>query len=170
VGHSKAEAERLVLDTDPRALVIRTSALFGPWDARNFVTRSLNTLRAGQPLMAASDLTVSPTYVPDLVHACLDLLIDKEAGVWHLSSGQALSWAELAAKTCLLAQIDAGSLEALPWAQLGHIAPRPANSALSSEKEILLPELDDALARYLLLSAPFSQQDYSRQTAYNGCQ
>ena len=29
---------------------------------------------------------VSPTYVPDLVHASLDLLIDGEHGLWHLAN------------------------------------------------------------------------------------
>ncbi|HVG19301.1 MAG TPA: family 1 glycosylhydrolase, partial [Blastocatellia bacterium] len=36
-GKSKAAAERGVLDVLPSALVIRTSAFFGPWDEYNFV-------------------------------------------------------------------------------------------------------------------------------------
>jgi dTDP-4-dehydrorhamnose reductase len=38
-GESKAEGERRVLTANPAALVIRTSAFFGPWDDHNFVTR-----------------------------------------------------------------------------------------------------------------------------------
>jgi dTDP-4-dehydrorhamnose reductase len=63
-------------------------------------------------------MTVSPTYVPDLVNACLDLLIDKESGIWHLSNGQAMSWADLARRACAMAGIDAAGLEER----------RPANS------------------------------------------
>ena len=40
-GRSKADAERRVLDSDPQALVIRTSAFFGPWDEHNFVVQTL---------------------------------------------------------------------------------------------------------------------------------
>ena len=73
---SKADAERRVLDALPEALVVRTSAFFGPWDEHNLVTRGLNALAAGESFPVASDATVSPTFVPDLVHTSLDLLID----------------------------------------------------------------------------------------------
>ena len=36
-GKSKADAEERVLEECPQALVIRTSAFFGPWDRYNFV-------------------------------------------------------------------------------------------------------------------------------------
>jgi dTDP-4-dehydrorhamnose reductase len=80
-GKSKAEAERKLLSTDPNALVTRTSAFFGPWDRHNFVTKALDTLAQGEAFKAASDLVVSPTYVSDLVNACLDLLIDRASGI-----------------------------------------------------------------------------------------
>ncbi|MGI4881446.1 MAG: hypothetical protein ACRYG4_28625 [Janthinobacterium lividum] len=38
---------------------------------------------------------MSPTYIPDLVDATLDLLIDGEVGVWHLSNPGRVSWLEL---------------------------------------------------------------------------
>ena len=47
-GRSKAEAERRVLDTCPEALMVRTSAFFGPWDNYNFVTLALSALTKGQ--------------------------------------------------------------------------------------------------------------------------
>jgi dTDP-4-dehydrorhamnose reductase len=148
-GRSKADAERRVLDSDPQALVIRTSAFFGPWDRHNFVTQALGTLGEGRPFAAAGDMTVSPTYVPDLVNACLDLMIDKESGIWHLSNGAAMSWAELARRACAAAGIDPAGLEERPAAELGMSAARPLNSALSSERGLILPSFDDALGRYL---------------------
>ena len=83
-GDSKAEAEVRVLSALPSALVIRTSAFFGPWDNYNFLTIALRTLAAGQPFQAAFDAIVSPTYVPDLVQASLDLLIDGELSLIHI--------------------------------------------------------------------------------------
>jgi dTDP-4-dehydrorhamnose reductase len=150
-GASKAEAERKVLGTHPASLVVRTSAFFGPWDSHNFVTQALRALAQGSPFEAASDMTVSPTYVPDLVHACLDLLIDGESGIWHLSNGEALTWAALAERAAGMAGIDAGTLSAMPAAQLGLTARRPRYSALHSERGVLLPSLDNALGRYLAL-------------------
>lgn len=158
-GRSKAEAEQRVLEADPQALVIRSSAFFGPWDAHNFVTQALNTLDAGQPFTAAGDLVVTPTYVPDLVNATLDLLIDKERGIWHLSNGQAVSWAELARRACAIAGIDPALVQERPWRELGHVAARPANSALASERGVLLPSLDDALVRMVQAMAERANEE-----------
>jgi dTDP-4-dehydrorhamnose reductase len=148
-GRSKADAERRVLDSDPQALVIRTSAFFGPWDEHNFVTQALDALDAGRPFGAAADQIVSPTYVPDLVNTCLDLLIDRECGLWHLTNGAAMSWADLARQACAAAGVDDSRLEERTTAELGLRAARPRNSAMSSERGLLLPSFDDALARYL---------------------
>jgi dTDP-4-dehydrorhamnose reductase len=148
-GRSKAEAERRVLQADPQALVVRTSAFFGPWDAHNFITQALNALDAGLPFAAADDLVVSPTYVPDLVNACLDLLIDREAGIWHLTNAAPVSWAELARRACAIAGVGTRTLCADAAARLPMAARRPANSALHSERAVLLPPLDDALARFI---------------------
>jgi dTDP-4-dehydrorhamnose reductase len=80
-GRSKAECEARVLAAHSGALVVRTAAFFGPWDEWNFITRTLASLALGVPVDAADDLVVSPTYVPHLVHATLDLLIDGERGL-----------------------------------------------------------------------------------------
>jgi dTDP-4-dehydrorhamnose reductase len=85
-GSSKMLAEQQVLKILPEALVIRTSAFFGIWDKHNFVYHALHAFMSGNSFTAASDVTISPTYVPDLVHTALDLLIDGEAGIWHLAN------------------------------------------------------------------------------------
>ena len=147
-GKSKADAERHVLDKHPTALVVRTSAFFGPWDRYNFITHALRTLAARQPFAAAGDLTVTPTYVPDLVHACLDLLVDGESGIWHLTNGQPMTWHALARRVADIAGIDADRLESVPATRMNYQAPRPRNSALATERGWLLPSLEQALWRY----------------------
>jgi dTDP-4-dehydrorhamnose reductase len=148
-GRSKAEMEARVLDALPAALVVRTAAFFGPWDAHNFVTRALRALAAGDPCEAADDQVVSPTYVVDLVHATLDLLIDGERGVWHLANRGAVTWADLARLAARCAGVPAGVVIGRPTRELGLAAPRPRYSALGSERGPVLPTLDDALTRYL---------------------
>lgn len=148
-GRGKHEAERRMLEACPGALVIRTAAFFGPWDAHNFVTVGLDSLRRDGPWVAACDQVVSPTYVPDLVHAALDLLIDGESGVWHLANGGAVSWAEFAAMAAGAAGLDAGRVHSLRDAALNQRARRPRYSALASERGRVMPPLEDALRRYL---------------------
>jgi dTDP-4-dehydrorhamnose reductase len=157
-GRSKAEAELRVQDKHPGALVVRTSAFFGPWDKYNFVTLALQALERGEPFRAARDMAVSPTYVPDLVHACLDLAIDGESGVWHLANVGTLTWAELAERAAAQAGVDASRLEAIPAASLGFTAARPRYTGLHSERGILLPPLDHALGRYLELRNEIDQE------------
>jgi dTDP-4-dehydrorhamnose reductase len=148
-GRSKYEAEQQTLEAHPRALVVRTSAFFGPWDAHNFVTTALRTLASGAELRAACDATISPTYVPDLVEACLDLSIDGERGLWHLANLGATSWAELARTAARLAGYDENRVVPVEGRALGWRAPRPAYSALGSTRGAMLPSLAHALQRYL---------------------
>jgi dTDP-4-dehydrorhamnose reductase len=147
-GRSKADGEQRVLAAMPLALVIRTSAFFGPWDEHNIITRALQALAAGESFAVANDLVVSPTYVPDLVNAALDLLIDSESGIWHLANPGPVTWNELVIRAAELAGIDTRTLDARHSSELGLIAPRPRYSALASTRGMPLPSLDDALQRY----------------------
>ncbi len=148
-GESKARAERMVLDRHPGALVVRTSSFFGPWDEHNFITLALRALHRGEAFQAAGDMTVSPTYVPDLVNACLDLLIDRERGIWHLTNAGEVTWADLALRAAELARVDASRLEACSDHRARLPALRPRYSALSSGRAFPMPTLADALGRYV---------------------
>jgi dTDP-4-dehydrorhamnose reductase len=153
-GETKAAAERAVLAAHEGALVVRTSAFFGPWDEHNVVTVALRALAAGEPFRAAADAVVSPTYVPHLVDAVLDLLIDGEWGLWHLANEGACTWAELALATAEACGVPAESLDAVSTAGLGLPARRPLYSALGSERAVVLPRLEDAIAAYAEAGAP----------------
>lgn len=148
-GRAKAEAERRVLDAHPGALVVRTAAFFGPWDRYNFVTLALEELARGARFDAIEDQVVSPTYVPDLVQATLDLLVDGESGIWHLANRAAVTWFRLAQLAAQAASLDMRLIRPVPGRNLGLIAARPAYSALGSERGSLMPPLEDALARYV---------------------
>lgn len=148
-GRSKAAAEEAVLAVHPGAMVVRTSAFFGPWDRHNFLVHALDALAGGREFRAADDVRISPTYVPDLVNVCLDLLVDRESGIWHLANHGDVSWAQFAAEAALLAQVDAGSLRTCSSAELGAVAARPRYGVLRSERASLMPTLEDAMLRFL---------------------
>ena len=148
-GMSKLEAERRVLHAAADALVIRTSAFFGPVDQYNFVTLALQSLARGERFAAADDVIVSPTYVPDLADATLDLLLDGERGVWHLANVGQVTWYDLAVMAARGAGLDPGGIAGVPMRELGWRAPRPGYSALASSRGKQMPDLDHAMARYL---------------------
>ncbi|MDB5763420.1 MAG: family oxidoreductase [Herminiimonas sp.] len=141
-GNSKAEAERRVLEACPQALAVRTSAFFGPWDRYSFVHAVLRDLSAGREVRASDAMLVSPTYVPDLAHAVLDLLIDGETGIWHLANQGTISWHELASRVALEAGVNIGSL-------LKTSDSDRRVTALSSERGVILPHLDNAIQRFV---------------------
>ena len=148
-GRSKADCEARVLAAHPGALVVRTAAFFGPWDEWNFITRTLASLAMGVPVDAADDLVVSPTYVPDLVHATLDLLIDGEHGIWHLANAGETSWADLARAAARAADLDETLVRGRPHTELGLVARRPRAVPLTSERGRIMPTLEAALGAYL---------------------
>jgi dTDP-4-dehydrorhamnose reductase len=138
-----------VLELLPRALVIRTSAFFGPWDTYNFLAGVFRALDAGQPCRAAADCTVSPTYLPDLVHASLDLLIDGECGLWHLANDGAVTWFEFARAAAERSGRAAELVLAASCATVWGPAVRPPYSALATGRGRLPPSLDRALSAFL---------------------
>lgn len=147
-GRSKALSEELIGQAYPEALVIRTSSFFGPWDEYNFVATTLAVLKEGRTVTAISDVYVSPTYVPDLVHASLDLLLDGEQGIFHLTNDGALTWAGLAKQVALMAGYDPSLVREVPLRKMRLPAQRPYYSVLVSEKGVKLPTVKAALERY----------------------
>jgi dTDP-4-dehydrorhamnose reductase len=79
-----------------------------------FVVAALRTVARGETFVAAGDSVISPTYVPDLVHTCLDLLIDGEKGVWHLANSGAVTWADLARRAVEMAGMDSALVQSCP--------------------------------------------------------
>ena len=91
---------------------------------------------------------VSPTYGPHLVDAVLDLAIDGEVGIWHLSNASATSWSDFAARIADACGMDRSLIEAVPSEELDLRATRPGNTALISCRGQLLPPLDHAVEAF----------------------
>ena len=128
--------------------MIRTAAFFSPYDPWNFAAWVTRSLADGQEITVAEDLVVSPTYVPDLVDATLDLLIDGETGIWHLANRGETTWAAFAERIAGLLDLDRDLVAPALWKTLSWPAERPAYAPLASERGCLMPTLDSALERY----------------------
>ncbi len=87
---------------------------------------------------------VSPTYVPDLVHATLDLLLDGETGIWHLSNEGALSWHEFAREFADRAKLDPSRIVAK--------SSERRDTSLASTRGFLLRPLPQAIDEYIAQS------------------
>ena len=141
-GQSKADAEDRVMAIDPQALIIRTSAFFGPWDRHNFLWGTLDRLVNGQEVHASDNAVVSPTYVPDLVHATLDLLLDGEHGIWHLANQGSISWHGLAREVAGRAGLSPKKIR--------DIGGDKADTTLGTTRGQILRPLEHALGDFML--------------------
>lgn len=151
-GESKAECEEKVLNIYPNSLIVRTSSFFGPWDQYNFITQTLRALVRKNEVFASNDMLISPTYIPDLANESLNLLIDQEIGIIHLTNVGEVSWEKFAIMAAESAkkiyQIDSTLIRGIDSSKLNFLAKRPKMSVLKSERYSRLPSLENALERY----------------------
>ena len=147
-GRSKCEAEAGMIGAHEQCLMIRTAAFFSPYDRYNFAAHVRACLARGSCIEAAGDLVISPTYVPDLVDATLDLALDGERGIWHLANHGAATWADFAIAVAEALGHKAAQVRVRPATELGWSAPRPKAVPLTSERGLIMPTLEEALAKY----------------------
>lgn len=148
-GKSKAEGEKMVLAANPNALIIRTSSFFGPWDKHNFAHYIIKELTEDKAFTVAKDITFSPTYIPDLVNTALDIFIDREQGICHLSNQGKLTWAEFADEIATRHKCSKNKIVKKLACEMHWTAKRPVYSVLENSKGIMLPPLYSAIERYL---------------------
>lgn len=147
-GQSKLAAEEAVLRFHSQAIMVRTSAFFGPWDDYNFVRHVLRTLEGGGPVEALSDAVVSPTYVPHLVSACLDLLLDRGVGIYHLCNQGETSWYDWARDIAQRAGFPEGSIIPRSREEMGLPAARPCYCAMTTTRGVHLPRFEEAMDEF----------------------
>lgn len=157
-GETKILGERRIFAALPEALVIRPGEVFAPSTGDEFLSNGLRSLAHGEPVRVANDIRFSRSYVSDLAHATLDLLIDGEKGVWHLANAGDVTPFELLVAAADIAQLDPTLIEGVPAWSLNWKALRPRNRALRSERGQLLPPWMDALHRWFRESPPVIAQ------------
>ena len=146
-GESKLACEAAALQY-PTTLCARTAAFFSARPRGDFLSDALLALSSGRPAIALDDVTVSPTYLPDLADASLDLLIDGCTGLVHLANQGAISWSNLLTWGAEALDIDTRKIERRRLSEARLAAPRPLYSALASERVYVMPTLEDAMERF----------------------
>jgi dTDP-4-dehydrorhamnose reductase len=148
-GRTKLRGEGIVLD-HAHGIVVRTSWLYSCM-GRNFVKTILEAADRNAPnretLRIVDDQVGSPTSADHLATAVLEALEGGlDAGIYHIAGGGYCSWCELAREIVALAGADV-DVRPITTAELGRPAPRPAFSALTSERPVpRLPHWIDGVA------------------------
>lgn len=148
-GRTKYEGELQVLSAHPSACVLRTAWLYGEY-GNNFVKAILKAAERGGPLRVVADQVGSPTWTRHLARAIGALIQTPARGLFHVANAGACSRFEFA-RAIVQGRVEVQPISA---AEAARPAPRPANSALVSERWQAaglqpLPDWERALGDYL---------------------
>ncbi|MFO0950664.1 MAG: SDR family oxidoreductase [Isosphaeraceae bacterium] len=147
-GKAKREAELALADElGDRALVVRTSWVFGPErQGKNFAYQLLRSLTAGKPMICPSDQVSSPSYGPDVASAVVSLAEQGRSGLVHVVGPEVLDRVTFARTIAESFGLNTDLVVAKPTSELTPVggpapAPRPLRCGL------LTPRLDEWLPR-----------------------
>jgi dTDP-4-dehydrorhamnose reductase len=148
-GSTKLDGERQVLAASSQHCVVRTAWLYGI-DGPNFVATMLRLADERDAVQVVDDQIGSPTWSGHLAPAVVGLLERQVSGLVHLTGTGRVSWNGFAREIFRQAEVDC-RVESASSEQMARPAPRPAWSALESEREDVLPmpPWQDGLAGYL---------------------
>jgi dTDP-4-dehydrorhamnose reductase len=153
-GSTKLEGEQQVLAASRDHTVVRTAWLYGV-DGRNFVDTMLRLAGEREAVQVVEDQIGSPTWSGHLAPAVLGLLERQVSGLVHLTGAGEVSWNGFACEIFRQAEVSC-RVEPATSEQMARPAPRPAWSALESERDdefTPLPPWEDGLAGYLAARA-----------------
>ncbi|MGB7587720.1 MAG: dTDP-4-dehydrorhamnose reductase [Solirubrobacterales bacterium] len=148
-GRTKLAGENATTAANKRHFIVRSSWLFGIGGS-NFVETMLRLAVDHGEVLVVRDQVGSPTYTWHLAYGIIRLIEGVEFGIHHMAAGGSCSWYEFAREIFDQAKVECKVLSATTD-MLGRPAPRPACSALVSQREhaIRLPSWQDGLAGYL---------------------
>jgi dTDP-4-dehydrorhamnose reductase len=148
-GRSKLAGEEATRAANKRHFIVRSAWLFGV-GGPNFVETMLRLAADHGEVLVVRDQVGSPTYTWHLAYGIVRLIEGVEYGIHHMAAAGACSWYEFAREIFEQANVECKVMSATTE-MLGRPAPRPAYSALASQREhpIELPSWQDGLSAYL---------------------
>ena len=135
-GVSKEAGEQLVMQTNPRHLVVRSAGLYGTATSRKgwtFPELMLNKARTEGIVRVVTDQVLSPTFTADLAQKTKELIEQDVVGLFHLTNAGECSWFEFAQGAFDLAGVEV-EMEPISTEQTQRRARRPSYSALATSR------------------------------------
>jgi dTDP-4-dehydrorhamnose reductase len=134
-GRSKWLGEREVAAACSKALILRTTVVYGPDEAeKNFLYSLTRALVGGTSFKVPADQISTPTYNRDLAKAAVHLVESGATGVFHVCGPERLSRLQFATEAARLLGLDADLVIGVPTGSLNQQAARPLKAGLSTEK------------------------------------
>lgn len=159
-GQSKLAGELAILKVNPKALIIRISAIYGLQPCRaknglNFIKLMLKLADEKGFVKVVDDEIVSPTSTRSIARMIPLMLAKNLSGVVHLSSEGSCSWYEFAQNIFELSERSEVEVQRAKSTSFPGKTPRPSYSVLENrvlKKHALptMPHWKDSLREYLI--------------------
>jgi dTDP-4-dehydrorhamnose reductase len=132
---TKVEAEACVLDSDAKALIIRTN--FYAWGTsyrQSFSDMVINHLRAGKKISLFKDIYYTPMLIEPLVYAVHELVQKKAKGIFNVAGDDRISKYDFGLRLAKAFNLDNGLIDKGKIIDKPSLVNRPHDMSLSNEK------------------------------------
>ena len=126
-GLSKLRSEKNIIDSNIKYTILRTILVFGITNElkNNIVLWVKNSVENKQQINVVTDQLRMPTFVDDLVYACLYAIDNGVEGVFNVSSNTLLSIYDMAIEIANTFHLDRSFINPIPTSLLSQPAKRP---------------------------------------------
>lgn len=132
-GKSKLEGEKAIAKSCKDFLIVRPGWCFS-FEGENPLTDWIARAERGLNIPVLSDCQGSPTYVPDMVDATLELIERDAKGTFHVANSGGASWMSFAESVVSLSKLNGNLITTSEKLQGMFKAPFPKYTVLSTRK------------------------------------
>lgn len=136
-GHSKWDADQLLINSKANWAIARTILVYGiaeDMSRSNIILWVKKNLEEGKPIKVVTDQWRTPTLAEDLAQGC-KLIVDKEAqGIFHISGKDMLTPYDMAIATAEFFQLDKSLISKADSSNFSQPAKRPAKTGFVIDK------------------------------------
>jgi len=135
-GLSKLRSESIIKDSNIKYAILRTILVFGITNElkNNIVLWVKNSVENKQQINVVTDQLRMPTFVDDLVYACLYVVDNGVEGVFNVSSNTLLSIYDMAIEIANAFHLDKSYINPIPASLLKQPAKRPFKTGFDLNK------------------------------------
>lgn len=135
---SKVDAEHILLNSDyDNWSIARTIIVYGTGEnlsRSNMILWALSALPEGQQMNLVNDQFRAPTWADDLAYGCVEIVLRKEKGIFHLAGPETLSVSEIVRRIAKHIRADISLINEISSSTLNQAARRPPKTGFDLSK------------------------------------
>ena len=133
-GLTKLRAEKIILDSSKKNVVLRTAVVYGNHKKSRFTNWILDSLRQNKSVDPFIDQYNTPTLVNDLVKSIILIFEKNISGLFHATGPSCINRYEFAVKLAEKFDYDKSIIKPVTSKEKKQDAPRPNSTCLNSKK------------------------------------